>query len=311
MSGTPVPIYVKKRSNSTASTKFFRASSKKVKHSRKKSNVSNQRSSTGSDRPVDDPAQDPAQDPAKDSRPSSLENAPPQLKIEPPQAKSPPVTSPRTITGLPSPPESPPPTRKLPDIPVFADNWPLTSQNQNANGIYGLSDSDASAHHNLSAKPRGRAKLVKNPSQINKAASRSPGFGYLSDGSEGPKRPSRISSPVTVWSAPDFEPRKPYSARPRRNTQDAATSTSSLLPAPPPDRGPSPVPEPPPRSPTRPGSILLSADELVRLSGPEAGNMNQYIQSNGSNQLNPAATYQHIQDMAAKRVSTLDYLRKT
>lgn len=28
-------------------------------------------------------------------------------------------------------------------------------------------------------------------------------------------------------------------------------------------------------------------------------------------QYNPAATYQHIQDMAAKRVSTLDYLRKT
>ena len=27
--------------------------------------------------------------------------------------------------------------------------------------------------------------------------------------------------------------------------------------------------------------------------------------------LNPASTFQHIQDMAAKRVSTLDYLRKT
>ena len=39
--------------------------------------------------------------------------------------------------------------------------------------------------------------------------------------------------------------------------------------------------------------------------------MNHYIQSNGSGLLNPGAAYQHIHDMAAKRVSTLDYLRKT
>ena len=44
--------------------------------------------------------------------------------------------------------------------------------------------------------------------------------------------------------------------------------------------------------------------------GPAAGGLN-YGQPNPSSQFNPIATFQHIQDMAAKRVSTLDYLRKT
>ena len=42
----------------------------------------------------------------------------------------------------------------------------------------------------------------------------------------------------------------------------------------------------------------------VNFAGINFGTQNQ-------GQYNPIATYQHIQDMAAKRVSTLDYLRKT
>ena len=44
--------------------------------------------------------------------------------------------------------------------------------------------------------------------------------------------------------------------------------------------------------------------------GPAAGGLN-YGQPNATGQFNPVATYQHIQDMANKRVATLDYLRKT
>ena len=44
--------------------------------------------------------------------------------------------------------------------------------------------------------------------------------------------------------------------------------------------------------------------------GPQSGG-NTFAVPPGPNQFNPVATYHHVQDMAAKRVSTLDYLRKT
>ena len=331
MSGTPVPIYVRKRSNST-STKFFRTSSKKQKHSRKKSR--DQRSSTSFGLP------------APNSRPSSLENtenAPPPLDLL--AAKSAPTTNPvrpSTTTILPSPPDSPPPHRKLPDIPAVPEhnNWPLASINQNnhINGANALTDSDAAANllqsnqaRALHAKARGRTKLVKSPP---KTPSKSPVGENLplpADTVRGPSGPIRISSPISastsVWSAPEVKPPKsPPPVKVSKPTKDThisfwpapappATVTTPAAPAPIPpaksQRRHSLIVEPPPRSPTRPKSIRFSGDEAGALSGLEGGKMNQYIQTNGSSQLNPAATYQHIQDMAAKRMSTLDYLRKT
>lgn len=181
------------------------------------------------------------------------------------------------------------------------------------------------------------------------AASNPPGperFPITADQISGPLGPASVFAPVTVPAPaptpapgpgpgpgpgpvvaprePTSESRKPqksyYPIKALNNYQDPyitvaspppSPSTATLLPSPQPDRGHPPAPEPPPRSPTRLNRSLQPGDESGLSSFIKAGNMNQYIQSNGSSQPNPGATYQHIHDMAAKRMSTIDYLRKT
>jgi hypothetical protein len=62
-----------------------------------------------------------------------------------------------------------------------------------------------------------------------------------------------------------------------------------------------------PTTPTR----TPSTPRRLRLPKMAPTNTSNYASASSATALNPAATYQHIQDMAAKRISTLDYLRKT
>lgn len=264
MSGTPVPIYVRKKRSDSVSTKFFRSSSTKKTTKKKKISDGNRSSaSSGLAASISIGSRDstevviapqPAGMPLQQFEPPASTNLKAEMVLSPTAASSTTILlPPPPEIPLPPPPRQPAPPRKL----RRKSSNPALARRPQSPPIY---------HHHGLSDPEDRPFTT--------------GL-------------ARTLSAKTTLPERSISPYEPYYVEPLFSpvVVDAVEKPTR------PERPPRP---PRPRSVSVSGPINVSMD-YVHGVGP----------SSSSNQLNPTATYQHIQDMSAKRVSTLDYLRKT
>jgi hypothetical protein len=253
MSGTPVPIYVrKKKTNDSAGPKFFKSSATKKEKKESKKTAKHKvkdgnRSSASSDQP-------PLSIPSRSSTsgehlwPAGAPIEPP-VDIPPPKysevTPSPTAASSTTVL-LPPPLDSPlpPPPRQLRRVPPN----PALTENVRPAVVNYQHEQGGIANETVPTRPP-------------------PNFARTLNAKPDPHSNQGVSSSNNeVLVTP-----KGYEVFPRPLKQRSVS-----------DSGPRPM------------------DHVYTVAPPTS-----------TGQLNPTATYHHIQDMSAKRVSTLDYLRKT